>query len=66
MAMPLTMSKGTLVLDPSISNGRFADHNPCVHDIVLRFLDAPEENPDVSYMVEMPGARSLLPYEWPE
>lgn len=65
-AMLLRMSKGTLVLDPSIAHGLFADDNPCVHDIMLRFVDDPEEQLDVSCLAETPRPRWLLPHEWPE
>ena len=65
-AMLLTMSRGTLVLDPSISHGLFADDNACVHDIMVRFVDSPEEHVDVSCLSETPPVHWLLPHEWPE
>jgi pimeloyl-ACP methyl ester carboxylesterase len=65
-AMLLRMSKGTLVLDPSTAHGLFADDNPCVHDIMLRFVDDPEAQLDVSCLAETPRPRWLLPHEWPE
>jgi pimeloyl-ACP methyl ester carboxylesterase len=65
-AMLLTMSKGTLVLDPSTAHALFVDDNACVHDIMVRFVDAPEEHVDVSCLVETPRVHWILPHEWPE
>jgi pimeloyl-ACP methyl ester carboxylesterase len=65
-AMLLTMSNGTLVLDPSTAHGLFAGPNPCVQDIMVRFVDSPEDYVDVSCLSETPRVNWLLPHQWPE
>ena len=57
-AMLLHLSNGTLALDPSTAHALFADDNPCIHDIVLRFYDQPDEKVDVSCLV------NTLPVPW--
>ena len=60
-AMLLHLSNGTLALDPSTAHALFADDNPCIHDIVLRFYDQPDEKVDVSCLVNTPPVPWDLP-----
>jgi pimeloyl-ACP methyl ester carboxylesterase len=60
-AMLLHLSNGTLALDPSTAHALFADDNPCIHDIVVRFYDQPVEKPDVSCLMNTPPVPWDLP-----
>jgi hypothetical protein len=60
--MLLHLSNGTLAIDPTTAHGLVLDDAPCVHDILVRFLDQPAEKLDVSCLMNSPP----VPWELPE
>lgn len=60
-AMLLHLTRGTLAVDPSAAHALFMDDHPCVHDIMTRFYDNPDETPDISCLMRSAPVRWALP-----
>ncbi len=60
-AMLLHLSRGTLVLNSATAHALFLDDDACVHDIWMRFYDAPDQKVDISCLVNTPAVDWELP-----